>query len=128
EQHGPRPRRGIRDDLHGPGQSHPERRSGSLADLRRPVRAGSLGPVTDVPTTRFARNGDVHLAYQVVGDGPVDLLFVDDWVHHVELVWEVAEYARFLRRLSGFARLIHFDRRGTGLSDPMPPESLPDLE
>jgi pimeloyl-ACP methyl ester carboxylesterase len=84
--------------------------------------------MADTPTTRFARNGDVHLAYQVVGDGPVDLLFVDDWVHHVELVWEVAEYARFLRRLSGFARLIHFDRRGTGLSDPVPPEALPDLE
>lgn len=84
--------------------------------------------MADAPVTRFARNGDVHLAYQVVGDGPVDLLFVDDWVHHVELIWEVAEYARFLRQLSGFARLIHFDRRGTGLSDPVPPESLPDLE
>ena len=82
----------------------------------------------DAPTTRFARNGDVHLAYQVVGDGPVDLLFVDDWIHHVELVWEISEYAQFLRRLSSFARLIHFDRRGTGLSDPMPPGSLPDLE
>jgi pimeloyl-ACP methyl ester carboxylesterase len=84
--------------------------------------------MADPPATRFARNGDVHLAYQVVGDGPIDLLFVDDWVHHVELVWEVAEYARFLRRLSGFARLIHFDRRGTGLSDPVPPDQLPDLE
>jgi class 3 adenylate cyclase/pimeloyl-ACP methyl ester carboxylesterase len=84
--------------------------------------------MADVPATRFARNGDVHLAYQVIGDGPIDLLFVDDWVHHVELIWEVAEYARFLRRLSGFARFIHFDRRGTGLSDPVPPDALPDLE
>lgn len=84
--------------------------------------------MSDAPTTRFARNGDVHLAYQVVGDGPVDLLFVDDWIHHVELVWEISEYAQFLRRLSSFARLIHFDRRGTGLSDPMPPGALPDLE
>src|SRR2546423_5078668 len=82
----------------------------------------------DAPATRFARNGDVHLAYQVVGDGPVDLLLVDDWVHHVELVWEVAEYARFLRRLASFSRLIHFDRRGTGLSDPVPADQLPDLE
>jgi pimeloyl-ACP methyl ester carboxylesterase len=82
----------------------------------------------DAPATRFARNGDVHLAYQVVGDGPVDLLFVDDWVHHVEVVWEVAEYARFLRRLASFSRLIHFDRRGTGLSDPVPADQLPDLE
>jgi pimeloyl-ACP methyl ester carboxylesterase len=82
----------------------------------------------DAPATRFARNGDVHLAYQVVGDGPVDLLFVDDWVHHVEVVWEVPEYARFLRRLASFSRLIHFDRRGTGLSDPVPADQLPDLE
>ena len=80
------------------------------------------------PVTRFARNGDVHLAYQVVGDGPIDLLFVDDWVHHVEIVWEVPEFAHFLRRLASFARLIHFDRRGTGLSDPVPTASLPDLE
>ena len=84
--------------------------------------------MADVPATRFARNGDVHLAYQVIGDGPIDLLLIDDWVHHVELIWEVAEYARFLRQLSGFARLIHFDRRGTGLSDPVPPDAVPDLE
>lgn len=84
--------------------------------------------MAEVPVTRFARNGDVHLAYQVVGSSPIDLLFVDDWVHHVEQVWEVPEFARFLRRLSSFARLIHFDRRGTGLSDPVPMDGLPDLE
>lgn len=84
--------------------------------------------MAEVPVTRFARNGDVHLAYQVVGGSPIDLLFVDDWVHHVEQVWEVPEFARFLRRLSSFARLIHFDRRGTGLSDPVPMDDLPDLE
>jgi hypothetical protein len=54
------------------------------------------------PQTRFARNGDVHIAYQVVGDGPMDLLFVDSWFHHVEMVWEVPEFARLLRRLSAF--------------------------
>ncbi len=49
--------------------------------------------MTDLPETRFARNGNVHLAYQVFGSGPIDILFVDDWVHHVELVWEIPEFA-----------------------------------
>jgi class 3 adenylate cyclase len=80
-----------------------------------------------VPETRFARNGDVHLAYQTVGSGPVDLLYVDAWVHHVEAVWDVPDFARLLRRLSSFSRLIHFDRRGTGLSDPVPLDRLPDV-
>ncbi len=80
------------------------------------------------PETRFARNGDVHIAYQVVGSGPVDLVLVDTWVHHVEAVWDLPDFARLLRRLSSFARLIHFDRRGTGLSDPVPLDRLPDLE
>ena len=79
------------------------------------------------PRTQYARNGDVHLAYQVVGEGP-DLLLIDTWVHHVEAVWDVPDYARFLRRLSSFGRLIHFDRRGTGLSDPVPLDQLPDLQ
>ena len=81
-----------------------------------------------MPETRFARNGDVHLAYQIVGSGPVDLLYVDAWVHHVEAVWDVPDFARLLRRLSSFSRLIHFDRRGTGLSDPVPLDRLPDVE
>jgi pimeloyl-ACP methyl ester carboxylesterase len=84
--------------------------------------------MADPPVTRFARNGDVHLAYQVFGGGAVDMLFVDDWVHHVEQVWEFPEFARFLRRLGAFARVIHFDRRGTGLSDPVPADALPSLE
>ena len=70
------------------------------------------------PETRFARNGDIHLAYQAVGSGPIDLLLIDTWVHHVEAVWEFPDFARLLRRLGSFGRLIHFDRRGTGLSDP----------
>jgi class 3 adenylate cyclase len=84
--------------------------------------------MAEAPQTRFARNGDVHLAYQVVGDGPIDLLLVDTWVHHVDLVWDVPDFARLLRRLSSFSRLIHFDRRGTGASDSVPVDALPDLE
>lgn len=78
--------------------------------------------------TRFARNGDVHLAYQIVGSGPIDLVLIDSWFHHVEMVWEIPELARILRRLASFSRLIHFDRRGTGLSDPVAVDALPDLE
>jgi class 3 adenylate cyclase len=82
----------------------------------------------DRPQTRYARNGDLHLAFQVVGSGELDLLLIDTWVHHVEAVWEFPDFARFLRRLSSIGRLIHFDRRGTGLSDPVPLDRLPDLE
>jgi class 3 adenylate cyclase len=84
--------------------------------------------MTDQAETRFAKVGDVHLAYQVVGDGPIDILFVDTWVHHVEAVWDFPDFARFLRRLASIGRLIHFDRRGTGLSDPVPLEGLPDFD
>jgi class 3 adenylate cyclase len=82
----------------------------------------------DGPETRFARNGDIHIANQVVGSGPLDILVIDSWVHHVEMVWDIPEFARLLRRLGSFARLIHFDRRGTGLSDPVPVDELPDPE
>jgi class 3 adenylate cyclase len=80
-----------------------------------------------VPETRFARNGDAHIAYQTVGTGSLDLLVIDTWVHHVEAVWDFPDLARFLRRLSSFARVIHFDRRGTGLSDPVPLDRLPNV-
>jgi class 3 adenylate cyclase len=84
--------------------------------------------MTEQPRTQFARNGDVHLAYQTVGTGSLDILLVDTWVHHVEAVWDFPDFARFLRRLSSFGRLIHFDRRGTGLSDPVPLDKLPDFQ
>jgi len=83
--------------------------------------------MAEPPETRYAKNGDVHIAYQVVGEGQTDLLLVDTWVHHVEAVWDFPDFARFLRRLGSFGRLIHFDRRGTGLSDPVPLDQLPDL-
>jgi class 3 adenylate cyclase len=82
----------------------------------------------DPQETRFAKTGDVHIAYQVVGGGPFDILFIDTWVHHVEAVWDFPEFARLLRRLASFGRLIHFDRRGTGLSDPVPLDRLPDFD
>src|SRR5215213_8268765 len=69
------------------------------------------------PETRYARSGDVHIAYQVVGDGPMDLVYVPGFVSHVEGWWEEPLCARFFQRLSSFSRLILFDKRGTGLSD-----------
>ena len=78
--------------------------------------------------TRYARSGDTHIAYQVVGQGPFDLVYVPGWVSHVELCWEEPTYARFLNRLASFARLIMFDKRGTGLSDRVRDDQLPTLE
>jgi pimeloyl-ACP methyl ester carboxylesterase len=79
-------------------------------------------------TTRYARSGDANIAYQVVGEGPFDLIWVPGWISNVEVGWEVPEYARFLTRLASFCRLILFDKRGTGLSDGVPITELPDLE
>jgi class 3 adenylate cyclase len=80
------------------------------------------------PTTEYAKNGDVHLAYQVMGEGPLDVVLIESWVHHVEAFWEIPELARQRRRLAALGRLIIFDRRGTGMSDPVPLDRLPDLE
>ncbi|HEX2488088.1 MAG TPA: alpha/beta fold hydrolase [Blastocatellia bacterium] len=82
----------------------------------------------DVPEVHYARSGEVNIAYQVVGDGPFDLVFVMGWISHLEYFWSEPSFARFLRRLAGFARVILFDKRGTGLSDRVPLEQLPTLE
>jgi class 3 adenylate cyclase len=71
------------------------------------------------PKTQYARNGDANIAYQVVGDGPIDLAIVPGFVSHVDLVWTFPEATAFFRRLASFCRLIMFDKRGTGLSDPV---------
>jgi len=81
-----------------------------------------------VPQTRYARSGKVNIAYQVTGEGPLDLVYVPGWVSHVELAWEEPAQASFLRRLASFSRVITFDKRGTGLSDRVPDEQLPTLE
>jgi pimeloyl-ACP methyl ester carboxylesterase len=80
------------------------------------------------PQTRYARSGDVNIAYQVVGDGPIDLVFVMGWVSNIDHFWEEPGFARFLQRLASFTRLIVFDKRGTGLSDRVPIDRLPTLE
>lgn len=67
-----------------------------------------------VPKTRYAKSGDVHIAYQVVGEGPIDLVFVPGFVSHVEHFWSIPWVAQFFTRLASFSRLIVFDKRGTG--------------
>ena len=71
------------------------------------------------PDTRYARSGRVSVAYQVVGEGAIDLVLVPGFVSHVEVAWEEPRLARFLTRLASFSRLIVFDKRGTGMSDPV---------
>jgi pimeloyl-ACP methyl ester carboxylesterase len=81
------------------------------------------------PETRYAKAADgVHIAYQVVGDGPVDVVAIIGWVTNLEAMWEEPRLARFLRRLAESCRLILFDKRGVGLSDRVPDSALPTLE
>jgi pimeloyl-ACP methyl ester carboxylesterase len=80
-----------------------------------------------VPTTHYAKSGDIHIAYQVIGGGP-DLVYVPGWVSNVELMWDEPILAGLLRRLAGFSRVILFDKRGTGMSDPVDVAHLPGLE
>ena len=78
------------------------------------------------PETKFAQSGDASIAYQVLGQGPLDLVMVPGFVSHVEYAWEDPAYARFLQQLASFSRLIMFDKRGTGLSDRI--TGIPTLE
>ena len=71
----------------------------------------------ELPETRYARSGDVSIAYQVIGHGPFDLVYVPGFVSHVELRWRVPLFARGLEQLAAFSRLLLFDKRGTGMSD-----------
>lgn len=81
-----------------------------------------------MPQTRYAKSGDLSIAYQVLGDGPIDLVFASGWISNVELGWEHPRVARFYERLASFSRLILFDKRGTGLSDRVPDVRPPTIE
>jgi pimeloyl-ACP methyl ester carboxylesterase/DNA-binding winged helix-turn-helix (wHTH) protein len=103
--------------------------SGSLPSLSKPESTPRLEFSLDrPPETMYARSGDVNIAYQVIGEAPIDLVFVMGWVSHLEYFWREPSFARFLLRLASFARLILFDKRGTGLSDRVPLNELPTLE
>ena len=78
--------------------------------------------------TRYAKAGIFNIAYQVLGEGPIDFVLSPGWVTHLDLAWSVPPLARFLEKLASFSRLILFDKRGTGLSDRVHPDTLPKLE
>jgi class 3 adenylate cyclase len=80
------------------------------------------------PEPQYAKSGDVHIAYQVIGEGPIDLVYVAEFMNSIEAQWEEPHYARYLERLASFSRLICFDPRGKGLSDPVALDQLPTLE
>jgi class 3 adenylate cyclase/pimeloyl-ACP methyl ester carboxylesterase len=80
------------------------------------------------PPTRYAKSGDLNIAYQVVGDGPFDLVYVPGWISNIEMMWTEPSYARLLGRFAKFSRLLLFDKRGTGLSDRVSNDHLPTLE
>lgn len=87
-----------------------------------------MGHAGAVGETRYARSGDVHVAYRIVGSGPPDTVLVADWFGNVELMWDDLALAHVLDRLASFSRLIVFDKRGVGLSDPVESSGLPTLE
>jgi class 3 adenylate cyclase len=94
--------------------------------MRLVFARGRAYPPSMPPETRYARSGDVSIAYQVVGEGPFDVVFVPPMLSHVELGWDVPNGRAFLEGVSSFARLIHFDKRGTGMSDRV--SGVPSLE
>lgn len=81
-----------------------------------------------LPETRYARNNGLHVAYQLVGDGPVDVVLLTQWFSNVDSQWDVPPLAEFIGRLARFGRVLTFDKRGTGLSDPVPASELPSIE
>ena len=97
-------------------------------ESRSSARLGFVLPSFEPPVTQYARSGEVNIAYQVTGEGPLDLVFVMGWITHLEYFWQEPSFARFLRRLASFSRLILIDKRGTGLSDRVPLDQLPTLE
>lgn len=119
-------RRGYR--FMAPVTFEPAPPSGQAA-ATAPLDAGLVSPLrATTPRVSYAHSGDVNIAYQVVGDGPLDLVFVMGWVSHLDWFWNEPSFARFLQRLAGMARLILFDKRGTGLSDRVSEHELPSLE
>ena len=102
--------------------------AGADRPVRQPVRRVVHAGVAAAAPTRYARNGEISLAYQVLGDGPTTLLLVTGWVLPMEAIWEDPAYARFVERLASSFRVILWDKRGTGLSDRVAVDRLPTLE
>jgi class 3 adenylate cyclase len=82
----------------------------------------------NLPETHYAKSGNLHIAYQLIGEGPADLVLVDQWFSHIDAQWDVPPVAWLLERLASFSRLLMFDERGVGLSDPVSIDSLPSIQ
>jgi pimeloyl-ACP methyl ester carboxylesterase len=125
-------RRALDDDARAPRFIETAHRRGyrfiAPVTRRAPGASAAELPATAAPAVpvHYARSGNVSIAYQVLGDGPIDLVFVMGWVSHLEYYWRESSFAAFLQRLARFSRLILFDKRGTGLSDPV--LEMPTLE
>jgi len=120
-------RKALGDDSHEPRFIETAHRRGYRFVAPVAVLDVPFAPAA-APRVGYARSGSVNIAYQVIGSGAIDLVFVMGWVSHLEYFWNEPSLARFLTRLSGMARLILFDKRGTGLSDPVPVSELPSLD
>jgi hypothetical protein len=93
---------------------------GHLRDPTVPLSPPAEGfRLATIPETRFVRSGGVDLAYQIFGSGPRDVLAIAGWISHLEAMWELPEFARFLDRLGTMGRIVMFDKRGTRVSDPV---------
>lgn len=121
-------RKALGDDSHEPRFIETAHRRGYRFIAHVTVLDAATTTSAAVPRVRYARSGHVNLAYQVVGSGPIDIVFVMGWVSHLEYFWNEPSFASFLTRLSSMSRLILFDKRGTGLSDPVPITELPSLD
>ena len=121
-------RKALNDDVHDPSFVQTRHRRGYR--FVAPVTAVPSKPPVEIriPETHYVDSGGTTIAYQVTGEGPVDLVFVMGWVSHLEYFWTEPRFARFLQRLSSFTRVILFDKRGTGLSDRVPLDRLPTIE
>ena len=94
----------------------------------KPPGAPSGSTLLTMPPVHYAKSGDLNIAYQVFGEGPIDLVYVMGWVTHLGFMWQQPLCVRFFERLARFARVIVFDKRGTGMSDRVPADRLPNLE
>ena len=104
------------------------RHEGSLSRGQDAKGSGEDREGMTVPDVRYTRTDGGYVAYQVVGDGPIDVVFTVNWFGHLAMRWEEPNSARFLDRLASFSRLIMFDKRGSGMSDPVPLDAPPTLE
>ena len=94
--------------------------AGPLSCAESGVVAGASSTLNAMPDTSYASCGELSLAYQVFGDGPVELVYAGSFVSHVELFWTMPEFEAFMEQLSTFCRVVLFDKAGVGLSDPVP--------